>query len=465
MLWYSVGKKEDFDYFTGSQLYDSGFSSIQPYMSALFEYGQNGYINLTEDVPELWIALNFTSLQLIFNGTSILELFDASLNSLLKIGHNGGNLSLWIAGTLMQDLTLVNVLENGKRLELHYLRTSTSVTVDIWQEDILMYSYTGPTGAGTAPVHRIGQGVNNYCRIVCWDYVVSTEGRVKGMKPVIVAMSGIGAKNTASVIEYVGNATSATSGTMATGTTVLVNAAPATPGKINYIIATFTTSGTAYVGVLTKNASDPTKYTLKYVSGAISVAAQETTLTAGIDFATLTDWELTADDRIAIFCTNSAVLAYGSGPNSGYTYSGNAMADSAEKTFAATSNGPCLRAKFYVDDKTRSYMITDATSELVYSAYEESNHYLEGDEAGKGILCNINHMPKANIYIKSLKVAARGVTGSNITKAALKAQIGTDALSSTVSLPSSTGQVTAQFEGQWETVDFNAAQIGFDFEE
>ena len=401
-----------------------------------------------------------------------LESDTAEIASLRTIGIgqiNTGLAYLYIGETSVGSFALPQGTPN--QIELRYKVSATEGLAQIWLNGTSVLTYIGDTG--TTPVQQVAYYSGKNCPIYVSSFVYSNVKRIRNKIPVLAWLAGPGSVSDGDVQDYLGNWSGSGSASTYSTTTLSTQARFADPGTVTGFMVNLNAPGTYKVGIVTVNANDASKRTVKYMSDLLSSAsAGIINLTAGVDFPG--NWSITRDDAAAMYVSTAIVGAeYKTEVDwtaDGYqtmTYrlqnaDGINTSDVTEKTYTlcAETSVYSFGATYAVTDSTKAYKVSHTQSSTIYAPKNNNNHHFSLGAAGETNKFEITNLPIPCVDIKTIKIRTSAMGSEELSKAEFIIDVGGTETTVINDLPTSFAPVDTYITGTWSQAQFNSAQIG-----
>lgn len=480
-----------------TQVFDVTKADIAPGLAACFptygySYGSSWIIHdstkvlwLKRTLPELTTE-GWFSQKLYYNheyatsqGTSsayitlmALENDTLEIASLRTIGYgqtNTGLVELFIGGVSVGSFALPQSTPN--QLEVRCRVSETDGFVQVWLNGTLVLDFTGNTG--TTAIKQVAYYSGRNCLIYVSSFVYSNERRIGNKLPVITWLSGPGTVADGVVKDFLGNWSGAGTWDRYATTTMSTAARFADAGTVTGFMINFYSAGTYKVGIVTVNANDPSKRTVKYMSDVLTAsAAGVVNLSAGVNFPA--NWTVDTNDAVALYLGTAVIGAEATSAvdwsADGYhtlsyrlqNADGINTADATEKTYTLCSSERIFSfgATYAVADATKAYKITDTQKETIAAPKNNNNHYFSHTAAEQTNKFQIGDLPIPCAYIKTIKVTTSAVGNEELSRAEFIVDVNGAETTVTRDLPTSLASTDTYITGLWTPAEFNSAQIG-----
>ncbi len=476
--WYSVGLLEEFDsYSYTSQAINSQYAPSAPYYALSLD-GPNRYVRklLPETVQEVYVSYYFTATR--FTDTMKAFYIGTSANpyayGYLQYSSASGLMEAVIGTTIVGRFPVS--LYTKTQIEIRYRNDATAGVFQVWQDGTLVVDYAGEIYDSTKLIDSVywssttGSFGHLYHYISC---IVISTSKIGSKRPVIANLNAAGTSVPPKFFDMLGNSTANNNANFSANKTIAFRQNFKYAGTVRTISFRVSTVGTFYVGVVTRNSTNNTKYIRKYVSNQLTTpAVGVVTLESGKDFPA--DWVVDTNDTLAIFFETAiltgyydgwAVANYDSLSISGEaSYSGNALANATELTYGVSTSAAyywSMLAQIELSDPTHAYTMSSADERLALRSFIYNFRYAEFNAANQEMLCEIKNLDVVATAIHSVKVTMTGKASGALPNAEWLVKIGEDDLAAFDTLPTSATVIKSkQFDGLWTPAQFNAAKIG-----
>lgn len=475
--WYTVGLLEEFDFSTNvTQVVGSTTYARQAPYYALYFTGSNTVLRKTlpELSKEVWASqyMNLTRLDGAITTARLLAFRKAdAVTDLAYINVDGatGTATAYVNGTAVGTFTMS--VSAPFQLEVRLKIGSNAGVLQVWKNGDLVVDFTGNTGLDSLDIGCVfwqySNSFNNHY-VYLSDVIITSVGRIANKRPVIVPLTGPGDVSPPAFYDFIGNQVTTSNTILTVGRTYIQQQTFPFAGTIKTIMANFSTTGTCYLGICTRNASTSTKHTRRLVSNQLTVSATGIkTFVAGVDFPA--NWTVASGECLAIYTETAQIKSDGGtvdgnkyNTNASYYYVGNGLSGTTELTYSGGSGSfDCINAQYQVIDASKAYTESAIVEKLARKDFAETMRYAEFGAVNDEMLSTIGDLPIVCTGVKSIKVVARAISGTSLSNADWRLKIGTDDLATQAVIPTSMALKAVQFDGTWTPVDFNNAQIGF----
>jgi len=474
---YTVGLLEDFSYYSNCvQNRNSAYARLSPYYVVELQNGSNYVLryDFPQAVSEVYLSeityISATNGNYASNRLLALRKSDLTTDLLcFAIDHTTRVVTVYANNIARGTFQMIVGVQT--QIEVRFKRDAIAGVVQVWKNGELVVDFTGDTGSSTDLIacaywcSYSGYSLPQYIS----DLVITTTGRIANKRPVILPLTGPGDSNPPKYYDFVGNQFSTGGSGLTVNRTYIQKQAFQYAGTLTSVTANFSTVGTCYIGICTRNAATPTKHTRRLVSSQLTVGATGIkTFVAGTDFPA--DWVIAPGECLAIFCETAQVKSVSAladdnkyNSDASYYYAGNGLAGTSELSYIAgvSNTFDLICAQYQVTNSGNFYNTSSAVDKLSKKDFVETQRYAEFSNADEAVFCSIGDLPLVCTGVKSIKVSARSIAGSALLNSEWRLKIGTDDLAVLSAAPTNMTLKTIQFDGTWTPEQCNSAQIGY----